>query len=590
MRLQRYLALPMQHSRLSQLVVGKIPSHILRGLAEESALTCKSITTIAPEAGPFSRIIADASFDYFDYLRFGEEMTRLRDLLAPGGELVLVRSCGTSDNFFVYRDDSFFRSEMPRVFEADFEHVTVGEEDGALILRATGRRERKEADDRRARLPWSHLAHLFTFAQKSLPPPSYVWIPATFRCNLRCRTCSVRNSPPGKDISPELIDRIFDALGDSIEVVNVTGIGEPFFARSWPHLRKRIREKPYRRLEIVTNGMLITEDEIRDMMRADHPTILVVSIDGATKETFEYIRDRAKWERLVATMEMIARLRQELQPGPLFSLGVDFVAVKDNIAELPKLIPQLAAWGVDLVLVIEMGDWDVNRDFYFEQALRFHPRLANKYYDEARRVAAKFPFRLVSIPPNYTEEAIAELERRASPPAHSPVRKAVRHLYHALRARPLGRSVCRQVLRSIEWFCEHPAGVPPKVAKWLRQQVAISRIDGFGEFRRVHGFCEVIAERAYFHIDGQVALCCGLMEPKFGSMKDSPFEAIWHGAKLREFRLWNLFGFPHSACYFCTLPYGLPEKNPENFIAKHRLEEKENWLANALRRWRRDLG
>jgi MoaA/NifB/PqqE/SkfB family radical SAM enzyme len=571
------------------LIVGKLPEALSSRFLPEQETKPQRCAHV-PQNGKFDRVVAEARFDYFDFLRFGEELVQLRDCVAPGGELILIRKRGTTDRFFVYRDDDFFAHEFPAAWQADFQEVMCGGDSQALWIHAKGRRLPEDAEQLRAALPWGHLAHLFTFASQGLKPPNYIWVPATFRCNLRCRTCSVRNSPPGKDVSPELIDQIFDAVGAAAEVVNVTGIGEPFFSRSWPHLRRRIRERPYRRLEIVTNGMLLTEDEVRDMMRPEHPTILIVSIDGARKETFEYIRDRARWERLVATMEMIARLRRELQPGPGFSLGVDFVAVRDNIRELPELIPKLAEWGVDLVLVIEMGDWEVNRDFFAEQALRFYPRLANEYYDKARAIASQYPFRLVSIPPNYTEDAIAALERASTPAPQQPVwRRAARRIFHGLSAAPWGRAVCRLGLGLLEWYCAHPWGMPRRVGDWLRQQVAMSRLDGFGEFARVRGFCEVIAERAYFHIDGEVGSCCGLMKPTFGNFQREGFEAVWHGALWRELRLRNLLGFPHSACYYCTLPYALPSKNPENFMAAHQLRPGENWLAQALRRWRHRL-
>ena len=581
------MALIMVGSAESTLVIGRVPQDVQDVLIPAvGADICRAADARAC-GGMFPRVIADASFDYFDYLRFGEELLALRDRVAVGGELALVRRPGQRDSYFVYRDDQFFRHEFPAVFEADFERVEVIEDAGHLCLRASGRRPRDDADQRRSQLPWRHLAHAFTFAGPFLPPPNYAWVPATFRCNLRCRTCSVRNDPPGADISTELIDRMFDAIGASLDVINVTGIGEPLFARSWPHLRRRIRERPWRRLEIVTNAMLLTEEEVRDMMREDHPTILVVSIDGARKETFEYIRDRAKWERLEAAMDMIARLRRELNPGPLFALGVDFVAVKDNITELPELIPRLAAWGVDLLLVIEMGDWRVNHDFYYEQALRFHPRLANEYYDKARAVAARYPFRLVSIPPNYTDEAVAAVEQReqARPGI---LWRVARPIYRALRAAPPSQALGRAAVRLLDAWCARPVGLPRRAAWWVRQQLAMSRIEGFGEFRRVQGFCDVIAERAYLHLDGQLATCCGLMDPKFGNLCDTGFGEIWHSPAWRELRLRNLFGFPHTGCYFCTLPYGLPEKNPENYMAAHQPGRHENWLAGLLRRLHRD--
>lgn len=584
--------LQMGHAGIETLIVGDVSLAAVRRHVPLSKIARAEFCDLAPDHASdrcAQLVVADASFDCFDYSEFAARLRAVRDRVAVDGDLVWARRGSTHDRFFVYRDDEFFRDEFATVWEADFEQASALGDEQIQLLWLRRRRPPEQAEVLRAQLPWAHLAHIFTFASDRLPAPRYAWVPATTRCNLRCRTCSVRNSPPGSDISDELIEAIFTALGDSLEVVNVTGIGEPLFARTWPQLRRRIREKPYRRLEIVTNGTFLTEEEVRDMMQAEHPTILIVSIDGAHKETFEYIRDRARWEHLVQTMDMIARLRRELAPGGLFSLGVDFVAVKDNIAELPELIPRLAQWGVDLLVVIEMGDWQVNRDFYYEQALRFHPRLANEYYDKARAIAARYPFRLVSIPPNYSEEAITEIEGRGRPPSAPFWHRKIRNLYHRLKSSPAGRELCRTGLRLLEWYCAHPLGAPRSLAHHLRRQLAISRIEGFGEFTRVRGFCEVVAERVYFHIDGQVATCCGLMEPKFGNLLETDFATIWTSPAWRDLRLRNLFGFPHSACYFCTLPYGLPEKNPENFMAAHALAPGENRLAAALRRWRREL-
>jgi len=572
------------------LVVGRVPQRILDRIGCSDCDVLK-LRNLPPEREicPAERVVVDASFPIFDYLKFAQFLLAVREAVSDGGFLAFVHRCGVSDSFFVYRDDEFFRNEFAALWEVDFENSERMECDGHIVWLLRGRRPLGEAEEKRAALPWNHLARLFTFASDNFPMPNYAWVPATFRCNLRCLTCSVRNSPPGKDLSDDLIDRIFDTVGASLEVVNVTGIGEPFFSRTWQHLRRRIRERPYRRLEIVTNGMLLTEDEVRDMMRPENPTILVVSIDGARKETFEYIRDRARWDKLTATMDMIARLRRELNPGPLFSLGVDFVAIKDNVAELLELIPRLAEWSVDLLLVIEMGDWEVNRDFYREQALRFYPRLANEYYNKARALAAQYPFRLVSIPPNYSEEVIRMVEADAKPCAQSFLRRCARAVYHKLRRTEVGRRIFSGALALLEWYCEHPFGVSRKTSQWLQQQVGISRRDGFGDFGRVRGFCEVVAERAYFHINGDIAICCGLMAPIFGNIAKEDFVSVWNSPTWREFRIRNLFGFPHTSCYYCTLPYGLPEKNPENFMAAHRLSDGQNWLAHALRRWRTAL-
>ena len=54
----------------------------------------------------------------------------------------------------------------------------------------------------------------------------------TSRCNLRCFTCTKSYSDEkGKDSSPELFDKVADALFDTAISINLTGYGEPMLSK-----------------------------------------------------------------------------------------------------------------------------------------------------------------------------------------------------------------------------------------------------------------------------------------------------------------------------------------------------------------------
>jgi MoaA/NifB/PqqE/SkfB family radical SAM enzyme len=572
------------------LIVGKVPRRILNETVPAGTRTVRiSLPDAAPD--PFPQVIAEAGFDCFRFLDFANHLVSLRNAVAVGGTLVLVRRIrGIRDGFFCFRDDTFFRDELPAAWEADFGQVSLRESRGCLVLEMRNRHPAEEAARRLDALPHGSRARLFQLAEGS-PLPRFIWTAATTRCNIRCRTCSIGNSPPGKDMSDEVIDRIFDSVGPHVDVVNVTGIGEPLFSGTWKHLYSRIRERPHRWMEVVSNGILLREADIRDMMKPENPTLLLISIDGNSKETYEFVRDRAKWEQVLGAMDMIKRLRNELKPGTHFALAVDFVAVKDNVHELPGLIERLAGWGVNMVIVIEMGDWETNREFFSTQALRFHPELANKYYALARAEAAKHPFAVVSIPPDYSTDVIA-LQAATPPPGadRTPLpRRVFRRLVNTLRGNRTSRAFARAMLRALVACLRNPVLAPPRLAARLRRQAALVQYETLGDFKRVKGYCSVVAERAYFHANGDIATCCGIPFAMFGNIRQEDFTAVWNSPQLREFRIMNLLGYPHSGCYFCTLPFGLPEKNPENFLAAHRLPPGTNRLARILRRLRREL-
>jgi MoaA/NifB/PqqE/SkfB family radical SAM enzyme len=542
----------------------------------------------------FDLVVADGGFFTMGFLAFAEYLLHLRDALKPGGTLVLIRKpISFHDEFFIYRSDEFFENELPAAAAADFAETCIGSWKKYRTLEMKGRLAPEEAESRRAAQPVDSLVHLFSMAAGS-PYPSYIWTAPTTRCNLRCRTCSVRGGPPGEDMSDEIIDRIFDTLDESAELINVTGIGEPLFSRTWKHLYARVRGKAGRMLEIVSNGVLLTEEVVREMMKPGNRTSLVISVDGNSQETFEWIRDRGKWDRMVSVMEMIRRVRHELQPGPSFWLGVDFTAIKENIHELPAFVERAATeWEVDGVLVIDMGDWITNREFFLEQAIRFHPELANKYFGLAREMATKHRIRFFSCPDDFSTESIERINSRTSLP---PLPRLLRVLQSTLggiadlcgRA-ALTRRLAAKAERLAEAWLRNAVGLPRGLRQRLRQQVEMADNDAFGHYSRVKGYCRVVNERAFFHTNGDVASCCGLIYTMFGNIRREPFDAIWNSPTYREFRIMNLLGYPHSACFYCTLPYGLPAKNPENFISQHSLPYGSNRLARNLRKARQRL-
>ncbi|MCX7624770.1 MAG: hypothetical protein N2Z21_00935, partial [Candidatus Sumerlaeaceae bacterium] len=145
-------------------VIGKPRSSLLEGLIPPR-IGRQELEGMPPGNVQSSCVVAQATFDYYDYLRFGQELVRLRDAVAVGGDLILVRPRrGTHDEFFVYRDDEFFVSEFPSIWEADFCHASVRGDDHKLWIHLSQRRSPEKADEIRRRLPWRHLAHVFTFA------------------------------------------------------------------------------------------------------------------------------------------------------------------------------------------------------------------------------------------------------------------------------------------------------------------------------------------------------------------------------------------------------------------------------------------
>jgi len=165
-----------------------------------------------------------------------------------------------------------------------------------------------------------------------------IYIEPTVGCNLDCITC-FRNSwdqPMGK-MSDETFSHILTELKtlDPIPDVYFGGIGEPLFHSrtiEWIAAVKALGAK----VELISNGTTLTEKKTRQLIDAGLD-MLWVSIDGASPETYADVRLGAELPKIVENVRRVRRMRGGGHfPRP--QIGIAFLAMRRNIADLPKVI------------------------------------------------------------------------------------------------------------------------------------------------------------------------------------------------------------------------------------------------------------
>ena len=174
-----------------------------------------------------------------------------------------------------------------------------------------------------------------------------VYLEPTTVCNLHCRTCirNVWDEAPGM-MSRETFARIIDGVRDvsPLPTLFFGGFGEPF---AHPDLLAMLvtAKSVGCAVELITNGTRLDEDTRDELVRIGLDR-LWVSIDGATPESYADVR---LWDALPQVTEDLARLR-ELRGSSgsgLPRLGIAFVAMKRNIADLPEVIRLGQSLGAD---------------------------------------------------------------------------------------------------------------------------------------------------------------------------------------------------------------------------------------------------
>ena len=164
-----------------------------------------------------------------------------------------------------------------------------------------------------------------------------VYVEVTSRCNLNCRTC-VRNNwdETQGDMDEHTFDRLVDDLGKLPYRPDVIfgGFGEPLLISNIGRRVERMKEVAGK-VELITNSILLTREKALELINAGLD-VLWVSVDGVTSLSFDNIRVGASLSNVLENIIQFSNLRNPANLKP--EIGISFVAMKKNIADLPGLI------------------------------------------------------------------------------------------------------------------------------------------------------------------------------------------------------------------------------------------------------------
>lgn len=216
--------------------------------------------------------------------------------------------------------------------------------------------------------------------------PILIQVEPTVDCNLKCKMCI---SPLLKTENKTLsLDGFRHLLGQfpMVRKISLVGRGEPL---TNPQIFDIINYAKKRGILIgfATNATLMTQDAAKKIILSDVDWVNI-SLDGATKETYEQIRIGANFDVVINNIKnFIALLAKRNKP----EVSIWFLAMKSNIEELPGLISLAAGIGVKNICVQTIHYWgspDWKRNMLQENILDGSARL-RQILSEASRVAKK---------------------------------------------------------------------------------------------------------------------------------------------------------------------------------------------------------
>src|SRR2546423_68307 len=230
--------------------------------------------------------------------------------------------------------------------------------------------------------------------------PTYVQVEPVGQCNLRCEMCSIQfrqdgppNGPPAFmdfDTYMGIIDQ-FDDLKD----LHLQGLGEPMMH---PRYFDMVAYAANKGIKVTTNSNLTLLNPRRaELCVTSGLDCLHVSLDGSTAETYERIRVRAHFDRVLRNVELLLQTRDRLQ-SERPHLKMVMVIMRQNPHELPGPVRLAHRLQMESLfaqpLCHDFGEsslpahYKPMRDFVEEQTLlNEDPERIERYFGEAREVA-----------------------------------------------------------------------------------------------------------------------------------------------------------------------------------------------------------
>jgi radical SAM protein with 4Fe4S-binding SPASM domain len=165
-------------------------------------------------------------------------------------------------------------------------------------------------------------------------------------CNLNCRVCSLKRYYGVSGVMSLDTVKKLNSILPQLKGISLQCNCEPLINPNIFNILKHIRSlNSTANILVITNGMLLSEDVAKNLLKSKINRILI-SVDGATKKTYESIRINAKFETVIKNIKEIVRLRKETD-NELQEIGMVAVSTKENLHELLDILKLAKDLGFD---------------------------------------------------------------------------------------------------------------------------------------------------------------------------------------------------------------------------------------------------
>lgn len=222
-------------------------------------------------------------------------------------------------------------------------------------------------------------------------------------CNLSCPSCRTHQifESDRKKLSKKynLANGVIDYVKSQNQKINlhVGSDGDPFASLVYRYFIKLAKDLDNVTFSIHTNGLLVKKMYQRHKAMFEKLQTLNVSIDGATKSTYENLRRGGSYEKIMDNLAAI----KELKGKHGFKFIIHFVVQADNYHEMPTMVDIAESHGADKIWFNKITNWNTFENFKSKDVNDSeHPE--NKSYREIVRQlqvrSRKYNTRFIEMP------------------------------------------------------------------------------------------------------------------------------------------------------------------------------------------------
>ncbi|MFC1538066.1 radical SAM protein [Candidatus Latescibacterota bacterium] len=223
-------------------------------------------------------------------------------------------------------------------------------------------------------------------------------------CNLRCPSC-YHSNPDFKDnidteigaqISLEDFKKVAQELFPYTKILYLSCSAEPLTTKKFGKYLEIVSKYNIPKVSFATNGMLLNKEYIIASI-GNKVNEIIFSMDGAKKETYEFFRRGAVFEKVIENIRLLRDMKSEYKTN-YPSIRFNYVMNAKNINEVPDFIELASSLGGDVVSFRHMGDWGGGLNFDEYSLINF-PELYNEYYEKAVSKAKQLNIEIMMATP-----------------------------------------------------------------------------------------------------------------------------------------------------------------------------------------------